>query len=166
MREIYGGWELKLLYILLTFSSFLMHTSFQMEPYRFMAVSIVHIRNLLVLFTSLHLFPKAPVGSWKWWFFETVFCQCSYWHFFIHPHGVREEKKSWRVELTFIKVIPLSPWVMHFTKGTVGATRNVWNVLNIEDHWIICLSFSEIFFFITPDTGGAQYAHPKSDMKD
>ena len=45
----------------------------------------------------LHLFPKAPVGSWKWWFFETVFCQCSYWHFFIHPHGVREEKLASRI---------------------------------------------------------------------
>ena len=39
--------------------------SFQMESYGFMDISIVHIRNLLVPFTSLHLFPKAPVGSWK-----------------------------------------------------------------------------------------------------
>ena len=59
----------------------------------FMNVCVVHIRNRLVPFTSLHLFPRAPVGSWKWCFFGVVYCQCSYWHFFLHPHGVRKKEK-------------------------------------------------------------------------
>ena len=116
-----------------------------------MDTSSVHIRNRLVLFTSLHFFPKAPVGSWKRF---TRFCLSGFLLTLDSKTARSAERwKSCEPHPVSSETILLPMLVTHFQEGTVGAIWKIEISLKLLNSGILCLLFLSILSITLPNKG-------------